>query len=544
MNDFSKKRALIIDDSPAMCSSLRMTLNNFGITRCETSNSANEAIFRIRQREFDIIVCDYCLGEGSDGQQILEQLRRSAMIAQSVVFLMVTAERDYEKVVSCAEFAPDDYLLKPFTAETICVRLERIFEKKLQFAQLYQLIADGKAEQALAECDRMLALKNKFAMDLIRMKGELLIALNRPDAAKKLYEEIIAARAIPWARLGLAKSLNLAGEPEAAIETLELVIGETPHYLEAYDTLARTHENQGNLQLAQEILEKAVAVSPQSLSRQSAMGEIAYRNGDLAKAAKAFGTVVDKGKYSYFRNHKDFISLSRVLMEEGKHDTALCTIADARRNFDSTPELDLASSVMESLIHHAGRETVQSGQALSRALEIKAQHGLSLADSIAVDLAKVCFLNGKEEEARELVKEMISNFYEDEKIQSAVRGMLDDIGRSGESQALIDNSINEVIKLNNEGVMRAKNGDLAGSVDLLVTASKRMPQNVQVALNAAQALIVESDRNGWNGENMRLAAQLLANHAEQHGNLEKFQKISRLHKDIRLKYGIAGNETK
>ncbi len=466
------------------------------------------------------------------------------MIAQSVVFLMVTAERDYEKVVSCAEFAPDDYLLKPFTAETICVRLERIFEKKLQFAQLYQLIADGKAEQALAECDRMLTLKSKFAMDLIRMKGELLIALNRPDAAKKLYEEIIAARAIPWARLGLAKTLNLVGDSGAAIETLEGVIGETPHYLEAYDTLAKTHEIQGNLQLAQEVLEKAVAVSPQSLLRQSAMGEIAYRNGDLDKAAKAFGTVVDKGKYSYFRNHKDFINLSRVLMEDGKHDTALCTIADARKNFDSTPELDLASSVMESLIHHASKETAQSGQALSRALEIKAQHGLSLADGIAVDLAKVCFLNGKEEEARELIKDMISNFYEDEKIQSAVRGMLDDIGRSDESQALIENSIDGVIKLNNEGVMRAKNGDLAGSVELLVTASKRMPQNVQVALNAAQALIVESDRNGWNDENMRLAAQLLANHAVQHGGLEKFKKISILHKDIRLKYGIAGNETK
>ncbi len=538
MIDFSKKRALIIDDSPAMCSSLRMTLNNFGITRCETSNSANEAIFRIRQREFDIIVCDYCLGAGSDGQQILEQLRRSAMIAPSVVFLMVTAERDYEKVVSCAEFAPDDYLLKPFTAETMCIRLERTFEKKTQFAEVYRLIAGGKAEQAMAECDRMLALKSRFAMDLIRMKGELLIALNRHGEARKLYEEIIAARAIPWARLGLAKTLSLAGEAEAAIETLELVIDETPHYLEAYDTLAKTHEIQGNLQRAQDVLEKAVTVSPQSLLRQSAMGEIAYRNGDLAKAAKAFGTVVDKGKYSYFRNHKDFISLSRVLLDDGKHDTALCTIADARKHFDSTPELDLASSVMESLIHHAANETVQSELALSRALEIKAQHGLSLADSIAVDLAKVCFLNGKENEARELVKDMISNFYEDEKIQAAVRGMLDGIGRADESQMLIENSINEVIKLNNEGVMRAKNGDLAGSVDLLATAARRMPQNVQVALNAAQALIVESDRNGWNGEKMQLAGQLLANHAEVHGSLEKFQKISGLYKDVQLKYGI------
>ncbi|MEQ1668119.1 MAG: response regulator, partial [Sulfuriferula sp.] len=69
MIDFAKKRVLIIDDSPAMCTSLRNTLSNFGMSKCETSNSGNEAVFRIRQRTFDIIVCDYCLGEGSDGQQ-------------------------------------------------------------------------------------------------------------------------------------------------------------------------------------------------------------------------------------------------------------------------------------------------------------------------------------------------------------------------------------------------------------------------------------------------------------------------------------------
>ncbi|MHB1676923.1 MAG: response regulator [Sulfuriferula sp.] len=544
MIDFSKKRALIIDDSPAMCTSLRMTLNNFGISRCESSNSANEAIFRIRQREFDIIVCDYCLGEGSDGQQVLEQLRRSALIAPTVIFLMVTAERGYEKVVSCAEFAPDDYLLKPFTAETMCTRLERAIEKKDQFALVYQLIGAGNAGLAMAECDRMLNLKSKFAMDLIRLKGELLIALDRHVEAKKLYEEVIAARAIPWARLGLAKTLSLAGEAEAAIATLELVIEDTPQYLEAYDTLAKTHEGQGNLQLAQEALEKAVAVSPQSLLRQSSMGEMAYRNGDLAKAAKAFGTVVDKGKYSFFRNHKDFINLSRVLLDDGKHDIALNTIAEARKNFDNTPELDLASSVMESLIYHAASEPGQSEQALVRALAVKAEHGLSLSDSVAIDLAKGCFLNGQESEARELVKDMISNFYEDEKIQSAVRKMLDGIGRADESQSLIENSINEVIKLNNEGVMRAKNGDLAGSIDLLVTASQRMPQNVQVALNAAQALIVESDRNGWNKDNMQLATQLLANHASRHANSEKFKKISGLFKDVSLKFGISINEVK
>jgi len=538
MIDFSKKRALIIDDSPAMCSSLRTTLSNFGITRCETSSSANEAVFRIRQRDFDIIVCDYCLGDGSDGQQILEQLRKSALIAPTVAFLMVTAERGYEKVVSCAELAPDDYLLKPFTAETMRIRLERVFEKKDVFAPIYQLIANAKAEDAITECDRILNLKSKFAIDLIRLKGELLITLGRHEEARMLYEQVIAARAIPWARIGLAKTLSMAGQSDEAIAAFELVIADTPQYLEAYDLLAQAHERQGNAELAQTILEKAVEISPNTLSRQVMVGEMAYRNGDLETAKKAFGTVVNKGKHSFFRSHSDFVNLSRVLLDDGKHDDALKTIADARKSFDYTPELDLASSVMESLVYQGAAKQAESGKALMHALAVKEEHGLCLSDAVSVDLAKSCFLNNKEEVARELVKDVISNFYDDDKVQKMVRQMLENVGRSDESQDLIENSVSEVIKLNNEGVLRAKNGDLAGAIDLLVTATKRMPQNVQVALNAAHALIVDSDRNGWNDDNMRLAKKFINEHAARHADLDKFKKISTLFKDISFKFGV------
>lgn len=538
MIDFSKKRALIIDDSPAMCSSLRNTLSNFGITRCETSNSANEAVFRIRQRAFDIIVCDYCLGDGSDGQQILEQLRKSALIPPAVAFLMVTAERGYEKVVSCAELAPDDYLLKPFTAETMRLRLERVFEKKAVFAPIYDLIENAKAEEAIAACDRILNLKNKFTIDLIRLKGELLISLGRHAEARVLYEQVVAARAIPWARIGLAKTLSMAGETEEAIATLELTIADTPQYLEAYDLLSQTHEQQGNVVLAQAILEKAVAISPHTLSRQTLVGDMAYRNGDLEIAKKAYGIVVDKGKYSFLRSPNDHVNLSRVLLDDGKHTDALKKIAEARKSFDYTPDLDLISSVMESLIYQGTSQTAESEKALSHALALKETHGLQLPDDVTIDLAKSCFLNHKEEEARGLVKDVVSNFYDDAKVQNMVRKMLENIGRSDESKDLIENSVSDVIKLNNEGVLRAKNGDLAGAIDMLVSASQRMPQNVQVALNAAHALIVDSDRHGWNDANMRLAKKLINDHVGKHAALEKHRKISTLFNEISAKFGI------
>ena len=75
--NFAEKRVLIIDDHPGMRSSMRAILSAFGVVFVEMASTANEAIRRLQAKPFDIIICDYFLGDGSDGQQLLEQMRRT-----------------------------------------------------------------------------------------------------------------------------------------------------------------------------------------------------------------------------------------------------------------------------------------------------------------------------------------------------------------------------------------------------------------------------------------------------------------------------------
>lgn len=538
MIDFSKKRVLIIDDSPAMASSLRMTLTNFGMTRSELANTAGEALFRIRHREFDMIVCDYNLGGGTDGQQLLETLRRQEIILPSVVFLMVTAERQYEKVVLCAEMAPDDYLLKPFTAETMRVRLERVFEKKEAFAPIYAHLAQGNIAEALAACDVLLAERTRYVLDVMRMKGELLLELGREEEALHLYEQILVARAVPWARLGLARAMRAKGELASASEQLELAIEEMPEFLPAYDMLAKVEEDQGETEKAQSTLDKALKVSPGNATRQTALGEVAYRNGDLTTAAQAFGKVVESNRNAFMRSAKEFVNLGRVQMEQQQFDKALQTLDGARKVFGNDPQMELSVSTMESLTHQAAGNREKAEVALANALAVREKAKLNLGDTTALDLAKACFLNGKENEARSLVKEMTSNFYDDSRLQQSVRNMLESVGRGHESKSLVEDSAMEVVKLNNQGVMLARQGDLKGAIELLLEASRRMPQNAQLALNAVQAMVVESDRYGWNAEHMQEAQQLLSSHEARHGKLEKFKKIKSMMQDVGKKFGV------
>ncbi|MBK6742410.1 MAG: response regulator [Hydrogenophilales bacterium] len=156
--DFSTLAVLVIDDHPGMRASLRMTLSNFGVTKTDMSQGAFDAVHRIKQRKYDVIVCDYNLGEGRDGQQLLEELRHSKLISLATVFLMVTAERTYEKVMSAVELAPDDYLIKPFTAEALQQRLNQVLKKKAAFAPVYRLMEEALNAEAATVCDRIAAL--------------------------------------------------------------------------------------------------------------------------------------------------------------------------------------------------------------------------------------------------------------------------------------------------------------------------------------------------------------------------------------------------
>jgi len=112
VNQFSSKKVLIVDDLPGMRTQLQMSLTHSGFEKLHVVASIKDALARIQEEKYDIILSDYFLGEGTSGQQFLEYLRTRDLISRNTIFVIITAERTYEKVVTAAECTPDDYLLK------------------------------------------------------------------------------------------------------------------------------------------------------------------------------------------------------------------------------------------------------------------------------------------------------------------------------------------------------------------------------------------------------------------------------------------------
>ena len=143
VNKVSDKWVLVIDDMEGMRSQLRMSLSSSGFAKLHVVGSIKEALERLAANHYDVILCDYSLGDSTDGQQFLEYLRTNDLIGRNTIFVMITAEQSYAKVVAASECAPDDYLLKPFTSAQFTTRLEKLLERQEYFRAIDQA-ADKK----------------------------------------------------------------------------------------------------------------------------------------------------------------------------------------------------------------------------------------------------------------------------------------------------------------------------------------------------------------------------------------------------------------
>ena len=481
-------RVLVVDDHPGMLVSLRRALEACGIGSPHAARNAAEAVDRLRNLRYDIVLADFDLGPGPDGQQLLEYCRTANLLAPAAVFIIVTAERAYDRVMSAAEFTPDDYVVKPFTEDTLRLRLIRAVERKQILANIYALKAAGSHAEIVAACDRISATDPRYAHEATRLKVEALLALRRYEQARALSEQVLAQRPVPWARLALARALDGLGEAQSAHAALTELLADAPEYLVAYDALAGLHGRNANDDDAKAVLRMALEVSPNALHRHKAIGEIALRTADLDTAESAFAAVVRKGRNRFVRSSDDHVTLSRILMERNKCGEALETLADAKRSFPGSPLFNATVSTVECLIHSKAANRRESRRALEQALAAAKIAG-ALGAETGIDLARACYLHDKEHEGAELVSQLVANNHDDEKLIANVRQMFSDLKREEQGATLIERSVSDAVSINNEGVARAKEGDLEGAIELLESAAIRMPDNAHIVMNAAHALI-------------------------------------------------------
>lgn len=512
--DFKSKSFLIVDDVEGMRNSMRLTVATFGGVKIDLASDALTATKRLEQTRYDIVICDYHLGQGRDGQQLLEDLKRRRLLPYSTIFMMVTAENSYQKVVSAVELAPDDYIIKPFTGETLKVRLERLIHKKQAFEPVYALMEKEAYNKALAECEELAQCYPPYRIEALRLKGEILLLLGDYIKARALYQQILDVRSIPWARMGLAKAHYHEGTYEVAEEMLAKLVSDAPDYMEAYDWLAKTQSAQGQDENAKETLVTATGRSPRTLHRQKGLGETAYRTKDLDTAQASFKTVLDIGKYSTFVAPEDYANLGRVYVDQNKCANAIELMDSAKKSFAAAKdtavqkEAELFASVIHCKAHKKMGNEKAAADAYAKAVELFDSTD-SPRENLALDLADVAFAMGDAEKGTQIAHAVVQANHSDKAVLKQAEAMFEKAGRLEEGKALIADSSKEVIGLNNQAVKMAQSGDLKGAMEILMDAAERLPGNTTVVLNAVHSMLAYMEKFGFERQAATLAKQYM-----------------------------------
>jgi DNA-binding response OmpR family regulator len=534
MKELDGLTALIVEPHAGMRASIHNMLSLCGVTKIHDVASSNQAIKKLGLTNFDLVLCEYDLGDGQDGQQLLEDLRHHRLVSLSTMFFMVTAEGNHGKVVSAAELAPTDYILKPFTADRLLERLGRALERRDAFAHVHRLMEEGAQREALEACIDGEREHPRHALDFLRLRAELHMFLGEAEEAEPIYRALAEAKAVPWARLGLAKSLFVRERFTEAQDILEDLVETNRTFVDAYDWLARTHAAVGELDKSQQVLESAVDLSPHTVRRLRTLGETALETGDVATAEKTLRQVVGKAKYSEFRDPEDHVKLVRALVEKGEPEQAASVIRDLDRSLGNATNARACSAIASSMLHESTGNGARLSESLDAALSA-CRDAPALSPELKLQLARTCLAQGLEEGAAEVVRDVMRNAGGGAGMARAM-GMLEQAGRGEMATRLAQESRQQVVDLVSQGAARAGGGDYLGAVELMQEALVRMPANPAVAFNATLAILRCLEHTGWDDKLGQSVPVLVDKLRRLDPRNPKLPALAGLHQQILKKY--------
>ena len=291
---------LAVDDFREMRSMMREMCTGLGATDITLCSNGEEALEKLAGRPHTIILCDYNLGAGKDGQQVLEEARDRKLINQATLFVMITAENAISQVMGAVEHQPDTYLSKPFTKGELQARIRKLQDKKAVFKGIAKAADRQQSQQAIALCDQQLKAYPRYGFELLRIKADLLIGEGDLEAAEAVFKQVLANRELPWALHGLGRVRVGQQRWAEATEQFRAAIAARDNFMPAYDDLAEALRAQGLEVDAQAALADAVERSPKNVRRQQKLGALSLKTGDLEVAQKAFSSAIREGRNSCF----------------------------------------------------------------------------------------------------------------------------------------------------------------------------------------------------------------------------------------------------
>ena len=353
-DDLSISMALVVDANPTSRAILVGQLRDFGVGTVVQCSRLADARRQLEYRVFDVVLCELHFENErvSTGQVLLDDLRRNQLLPFSTIFIMVTGEATYAKVAEAAESALDGYLLKPHSAGQLGERLRAARKRKISLQEIFSAIETEEFERAADLCLQRFDSRGLFWLYAARVGAELMLRTGKYAQAQRLYQAVVAANTLPWAKLGVARSMLDAGKTAEASSTLAMLIAEDPNYVDAYEVQGRAQFEMGRFDRALDNYKMACDLTPDSVSRMQNLGLMTYYSGDRVEAEKILDKTTRLGLDSKMFDCQTLVLLAFARFESGDRKGLQRCVDDFARVLERNPgvkRLQRLSSIVDAV---------------------------------------------------------------------------------------------------------------------------------------------------------------------------------------------------
>lgn len=115
---------LIVDDYRTMLRIIRNLLKQLDFNNVDEATDGQEALTKLRAGNFGLVISDWNMAPMT-GLDLLKEVRADARL-KSIPFIMITAESKTENVVAAKQAGVSNYIVKPFNAETLKEKIEKV----------------------------------------------------------------------------------------------------------------------------------------------------------------------------------------------------------------------------------------------------------------------------------------------------------------------------------------------------------------------------------------------------------------------------------
>ncbi len=116
---------LIVDDYNTMLRIIKNLLKQLGFNNVDEATDGSAALAKVKGKSYGLIISDWNM-EPMSGLDLLKEIRASGESYQSTPFIMVTAESKTENVIAAKQAGVNNYIVKPFNAETLKTKITAV----------------------------------------------------------------------------------------------------------------------------------------------------------------------------------------------------------------------------------------------------------------------------------------------------------------------------------------------------------------------------------------------------------------------------------